>query len=621
MLLEELLVAIGFDVDTDGIEEAQGKLDKFKGFVTKIGAVVAAGTAAISAMSYATAGMATDLTRTANGISITTEELQKLIHAGSRVGITADQISGSLESLNDNVYGTFEGNQDAISMFSRLGVELRNVNGTLKSTDQIFMDVTDAFNKFPDGPVKAAMANKMFGASGRDMLLMVKQGSTEIKRAGKEFKEWGGVLSEDAIKNSLAFKHSLSEMWSLLKIVYTLIAQQLLPVVTGVIKSFKEWLIINKEFLKSKISGFFEVLIHLIAEVWSWLSKALSVLGFFIKIVDMATSSLGGLSKILKTVITLVGLGLVGALTAAGFSIAHSIILFIKFNGGIKSSIILLKALGTTALKTWVKAFAPLALIVAKFIAIGAAVTGLILLFQDLWTWVTNPNADTFFKDWFGSFEEFKSKSWEKIKGWGESIADFFSTIWIVPELMGELGDAWEKTAKPIFKKTFDSIGDWFKNSILGGMSALFNWVSGKIQAAKETIREVITNPIGTAKKIGNKAVSAGKKIVNFGREKLASGLNYFREKLGGSTTTNNNSDNTNNVNNVKNITSKMARSVKNNNTTSSTRVENKFEVNVKTQTGAPSGKIAQDIVGTIKKEFSKEFFNAQVSNQTALEY
>jgi len=628
MKLRELLFGIGFEVDDKQLKKAEGTLTNFKGFVTKIGAVVAGASAAISGMAYITGGLATELYNTSSGLALTTEELQKLQYAGNKAGVSTDEMSSALESLNSSAWAMMEGNQSAITSFGRFGVTVVDTNGKMKDTDQLLYELSDSFKKMPDGPRKAALATEIFGSSGRKMYRMLNQGSGTIKQAGQQLKDFGGIMSKEGIKNGLEFTDSLKSLWALVKAVYSQIAQKLLPVVTNAINSFMDWVIVNQELLLSGLDQFFEVLIHLIKTTWSWVSKILSVFGLLIKAVVKTTNVFGGLANILKVVISLISLYMVGALGVMAGSLLHSIKLFIVFNGGIAKSILLLKTMGITALKSWMKTLGPMIIVAAKFILIGAAIAGVILLFQDLYTWITKPLANSFFKDMFGDFDEFKQKA-----------KDVASEIWIFPELFDEIGKTWDNTigelkigemfsdawdsAKDSFsdiaqmikkmfsgaidyifggklydvlKETIKSIKSYLVDSFLQGLMSVVNFVKNGITG----ITEIVKDPVGTLKKVGSNIKEKGGNLISRGID-FAKGLFSSGDKP------------------QDKIKGDISNSVKNNN--NSNAVKNDIKLNINAKTNASAKDIANETMTALKSALVKQNFETSVATQTAEVY
>jgi hypothetical protein len=85
----------------------------------------------------------------------------------------ADVLSGQLDELGLSGKGASEA-------FRELGISIKNQDGSLRSSEAVMMDLADAFAKMEDGPNKAALAMKLFGRGGAELIPLLNMGSKEI---------------------------------------------------------------------------------------------------------------------------------------------------------------------------------------------------------------------------------------------------------------------------------------------------------------------------------------------------------------------------------------------------------------------------------------------------------
>ena len=617
MLLRELLIGIGFDVDSKDLDKVEGKIGKFKGFVTKLGAVVTGASAAISSMAYVTSGMATELFNTASGLSLTTSELQKLHHAGKLAGVSTDDMNSALESLNSSVLGVLEGNQSAITAFARFGVSVVDINGKVKNTDDLLLELSDNFKKMPDGPRKAAIAIDVFGSAGSRMFRFLNQGSKTIKNTGREIEKLGGILSKKAITNSLKFTDSIKRLGSFIAILYRNIAQKLLPIVTDVVDSFALWLKQNKKIINSGIELFFKAIIFLISEVWRWLKYVLAVMGFFIRQIEKLKNVSGDLVTIMKTLISLLGLGAVGALTVLAVKTAAVIAFLVGLNGGIKATIIALSGMAAAALKAWAAILGPVALVAAKFIAIGAAISFVVLAIQDLWAYFTNPEAETWTDKILKSFKKNAAIDFKNLFKFDAktfvTILDFLlnlkkKSIEVIDKTKSYIQKQWSGALDFIFggglenaaKTGLDKIKNWFIDSMLSSFNAIVTWASDKLKVITDIVQ-------GVTGMVSEKASGAKDWVA----EKLGDVSGFFKTMVGSPT----NEKMTKSPRTPK----PPSPSIKTSN--NQTNVSPNVNVTVNAKTSASAKDIGKQTAEEITKVLTRQNFNANIATQTAVEY
>ncbi|RVA59773.1 phage tail tape measure protein, partial [Mesorhizobium sp. M7A.F.Ca.CA.001.11.2.1] len=78
-----------------------------------------------------------------------------------------------------------------------LGVKIKDINGKLRPTEDIVLDVADAFARLPDGALKAALAIELFGKSGAELLPFLNAGKAGLQDLGKQAEQLGIVLTKE----------------------------------------------------------------------------------------------------------------------------------------------------------------------------------------------------------------------------------------------------------------------------------------------------------------------------------------------------------------------------------------------------------------------------------------
>lgn len=144
------------------------------------------------------------------GVSV--EALSKLRYAGESVGTTTEQLGGGLRKLAKLMGDAASGSEEAANIFKAMGVSFKDASGNLRDTDQVLSDMAGQFATWQDGPEKAAMAMKIFGKSGEDMIPILNLGSAGLQNMGTEAERLGIKLSGDAAKAAADFNDNLKKI-------------------------------------------------------------------------------------------------------------------------------------------------------------------------------------------------------------------------------------------------------------------------------------------------------------------------------------------------------------------------------------------------------------------------
>lgn len=133
---------------------------------------------------------------------IAVESLSMLRYAGEVTGTPLEAIANGTKKLATNMAEAASGNKEAAATFKAMGIEVKNADGTLRSQDAVLLEMADRFQGYEDGAAKSALATKVFGKAGQEMIPLLNQGSAGIRALRGEAEQlglvYGGALARDA---------------------------------------------------------------------------------------------------------------------------------------------------------------------------------------------------------------------------------------------------------------------------------------------------------------------------------------------------------------------------------------------------------------------------------------
>lgn len=227
----DLLMRTGmFETDAARAEKA---LDKFQKRAVQMGAavgaaVVAAGTA-LAVMVKQSINSMDNLTKLAQSVGTTTEDLSALAYAADLSGVSQDNLGTALTRLTKNASDAAQGIGEAQKGFNALGISVKDAEGNLKSSDQLLQEVAGKFAQFEDGANKTALAVNLFGKSGADLIPLLNAGAEGIQDMKDEAEELGLTFDQKTGKAAEAFNDNLTRLDAVKKGLFNRIAAQLLP--------------------------------------------------------------------------------------------------------------------------------------------------------------------------------------------------------------------------------------------------------------------------------------------------------------------------------------------------------------------------------------------------------
>lgn len=213
---------------------AQQKIGSLGDAATRFGALMPALGVSIAAAFAAVhfrgaVDMMDKLDEMAEKTGISVEALSKLRYAGETVGTSTEQLGSGFKKLAKLMADAAGGADEAANIFKTVGVTFKDATGQLLPTEKVLADLADKFSGWEDGPAKAALAMKVFGKSGEDMIPFLNLGAAGLAASADEAKRLGIELGSGAAKAAADFNDSMKKMDLLSDSVSQRFVNQLLP--------------------------------------------------------------------------------------------------------------------------------------------------------------------------------------------------------------------------------------------------------------------------------------------------------------------------------------------------------------------------------------------------------
>ena len=133
-------------------------------------------------------------------MQISVEETQRYSHAANLAGVETQTLVGTFARLSKAIGEAAEGSKEQKEAFDSLGISIRDSNGKLISTSDIFKKLAEAFFKTGGSANFAAAASKLMGRSWAELLPMIKDGAAGVEKATQDLDRLSAVLSTDQVR-------------------------------------------------------------------------------------------------------------------------------------------------------------------------------------------------------------------------------------------------------------------------------------------------------------------------------------------------------------------------------------------------------------------------------------
>lgn len=266
---------------------------------------------------------------------LTTDQLQNLQRAAGLSGVSVEDMSHGIRILSREMFAAKNGTGDAGTSFQHLGIKIKNADGSLRSANDVLLDLADKFQKMPDGAEKTAEAMKVLGRGGAALIPVLNKGRDGIAEMAGQFPN----LTEEQIAASAELIKTQKSLAFFTKSLWQQAIAPLLPAINSLLKRYLEWRKANAAIMSQAIHKY---------------------IGYVITAVNKVADGFSFLAKNIGAVVGILGsAGLIAVMVAFGH-------------------ISVITALQTAA--AWALAALP-------FLGIAAAVAAILLIYDDLRTY------------------------------------------------------------------------------------------------------------------------------------------------------------------------------------------------------------------------------------------
>lgn len=152
-----------------------------------------------------------------------TEDLSRWEYVVRLNGGSAETYEKAVKKLNQTIYDASLGLKTYTRLFDDLGVAYQNNDGSMRSSTAVMLDMADALSRVESQSKRNAIASKMMGRSGTELLPVLQQGSDAIRAQMAELERLGGVIDTDFTKSAAALVDAelrIEMAWRGLKIAF-----------------------------------------------------------------------------------------------------------------------------------------------------------------------------------------------------------------------------------------------------------------------------------------------------------------------------------------------------------------------------------------------------------------
>lgn len=292
---------------------------------------------ALFALTKSAASAGDAAAKSAQIVGMSARDWQRTAYAAEAYGVEAEQLKQGLFDLNKRTVEAIRGSEDAQGAFKRLGIELLDNNGKVKSTSVLLAEISDRFAAMPDDARKAEAADRLFAGAALQLIPILNKGSGALRELGDEAERVGYVMGDEALAESEAFGKGIARLLALVKGLGNILATHLLPILNPLIASMGDWIVANRGIIDTGIAdfvrrlpGYFATLLEVVRGIRAAFAPFLAALRWLVDLMGPANAALLIMSVLIggKLIFSIANLiftfgGLAKAIALTGFALGR----------------------------------------------------------------------------------------------------------------------------------------------------------------------------------------------------------------------------------------------------------------------------------------------------------
>ena len=191
-----------------------------------VGAMVEAGTALTNA-TIDTAHLSDELLTLSSTTGLSTDTIQELNYASELLDVSTSTVTGSMTKLLKTMSSS-----NGAEKFAELGIAITDVDGNLRSTEEVFWEAIDVLGTYENEAERDAMAMEIFGKSARELNPLIEAGSDAFAELAQEAHDVGYVMDNETVEAFGDLDDNMVRMTNTTQAIEQSFGQVLLPLLT-----------------------------------------------------------------------------------------------------------------------------------------------------------------------------------------------------------------------------------------------------------------------------------------------------------------------------------------------------------------------------------------------------
>ena len=187
--------------------------------------------------------------------------LSELAYAADISGADINMLEKGVKRMARTITEASAGLETYIRPLKRIGIEVKDLQKL--TPEEQFLKISYAIAELEDPTLRAATAQEIFGRAGTMLLPLMAEGAEGMARLREEAHRLGYIFDEETAAKAAALKDAQTALTASVKGLSIAILNDLIPVVTDIVKNLTDWFVGTRKHAKTwaaGLIGFFKII-------------------------------------------------------------------------------------------------------------------------------------------------------------------------------------------------------------------------------------------------------------------------------------------------------------------------------------------------------------------------
>ena len=168
-------------------------------------------------------------------MNMSVEQYQKWAYAMELSGSSIEELREGYNQMSGQISQAVNGTKESQKAFQRLGVNLKDTKGNLRSTGDIFEDVVVSLQNMDNATERTALAYKLFGESVSKLNPLLNNNANLLREVVRTQNALGSQMSDNLVAESAKFQDAIATLGQAWQGFKNLLGETFLPIIQKVV--------------------------------------------------------------------------------------------------------------------------------------------------------------------------------------------------------------------------------------------------------------------------------------------------------------------------------------------------------------------------------------------------